>query len=89
MTFWWRIDFVAYKGRPAQQQVFAIQFFLAIKCLLNLFLRQAMGMTQSLLKLAGLDWAVPDTEPFRTMRSRTTGFSDSKQSRLVRLCFFL
>jgi hypothetical protein len=31
-----------------------------MKCLFNLPLRQAMGMTQSLLRLAGLDWPVPD-----------------------------
>lgn len=38
----------------------AIQFCLTIKGLFNLALRQAMGMAQSLLKLAGLDWQVPD-----------------------------
>jgi hypothetical protein len=38
----------------------AIQFCLTIKCLFNLTLRQAIGMAQSLLKLAGLDWGVPD-----------------------------
>jgi hypothetical protein len=38
----------------------AIQFCLTIKCLFNLPLRQAMGMAQSLLELAGLDWRVPD-----------------------------
>jgi hypothetical protein len=38
----------------------AIQFCLTIKSLFNLALRQAMGIAQSLLKLAGLDWQVPD-----------------------------
>jgi hypothetical protein len=38
----------------------ASQFCLTIKGLFNLALRQAVGMTQSLLKLAGLDWEVPD-----------------------------
>ena len=38
----------------------AIQFCLTMKSLFNLPLRQAMGMTQSLLRLAGLDWQVPD-----------------------------
>ena len=38
----------------------AIQFCLSIKCLFNLPLRQAMGMAQSLLRLAGLHWPVPD-----------------------------
>jgi hypothetical protein len=31
-----------------------------MKCLFNLPLRHPMGMTQSLLRLAGLDWPVPD-----------------------------
>jgi hypothetical protein len=33
---------------------------MTIKGLFNLALHQAMGMAQSLLKLAGLDWQVPD-----------------------------
>lgn len=50
-------------GRHGRSQTFgdeAIQFFLSIKCLFNLALRQAMGMAQSQLCLAGLDWPVPD-----------------------------
>lgn len=38
----------------------AIQFCLTIKVLFKLSLRQTTGMVASLLKLAGLDWAVPD-----------------------------
>ena len=56
-----------WRGRPSgkrgRSQTFsdeAIQFCLSIKCLFNLPLRQAMGMVQSLLHLASLDWAVPD-----------------------------
>lgn len=37
-----------------------VQFCLPIKLLFNLALWQAMGMAQSLLTLAGLDWEVPD-----------------------------
>ena len=48
------------RGRSEKFSDQAIQFCLSIKCLFNLPLRQAMGMTQSLLKLAGLDWPVPD-----------------------------
>lgn len=50
-------------GKRGRNQMFsdqAVQFCLSIKCLFNLPLRQAMGMTQSLLKLAGFDWPVPD-----------------------------
>ena len=41
----------------------AIQFCPSIKCLFSLPLCQVMGMTQSLLQLAGLDWPVPDDSP--------------------------
>lgn len=48
------------RGRSRKYSESAIQFCLTIKSLFNLALRQAMGMAQSLLKLAGLDWEVPD-----------------------------
>ncbi|MBK0329766.1 IS5 family transposase [Rhodobacteraceae bacterium F11138] len=50
-------------GRPGRPPVFsdaAIQFCLSIKVLFKLPLRQAAGMVISLLRLAGLDWPVPD-----------------------------
>jgi len=50
-------------GRPGRLAVFsdaAIQFCLSIKILFKLPLRQTAGMVASLLKLAGLDWPVPD-----------------------------
>lgn len=37
------------------------------KGLFNLVLRQAMGTAQSLRKLAGLDWEVPNLSPHRTV----------------------
>lgn len=48
------------RGRTPTFSDAAIQFCLTIKCLFTLALRQAVGMVQSLLKLAGLDWIVPD-----------------------------
>ncbi|MDH2430957.1 IS5 family transposase [Pokkaliibacter sp. MBI-7] len=48
------------RGRTPTFSDAAIQFCLTIKCLYNLALRQAVGMVQSLLKLAGLDWPTPD-----------------------------
>lgn len=48
------------RGRSPTFSDQAIQFCLSIKCLFSLTLRQAMGMTESLLRLAGLDWPVPD-----------------------------
>ena len=38
----------------------AIQFCLTIKALFKLPLRQTTGMVASLLKIADLDWPVPD-----------------------------
>jgi hypothetical protein len=48
------------RGRSPAYSETAIQLCLTIKNLFNLALREAMGMTQSLLELAGLDWQVPD-----------------------------
>lgn len=57
-------------GKRGRQPTFsdaAIQCCLTIKCLFGLALRQATGMVASLLRLAGLDWAVPD---FSTLSRR-------------------
>ena len=48
------------RGRSPKYSEAAVQFCLTVKGLFNLPLRQAMGMTQSLLGLAGLDWQVHD-----------------------------
>ena len=50
-------------GKRGRQQTFSdatIQFCLTVKCLFNLPLRQALGLVQSLLRLAGLPWLAPD-----------------------------
>ncbi len=50
-------------GRPGWSETYseaAIQFCLSIKVLFGLALRQTIGMVASLLKMAGLDWPVPD-----------------------------
>jgi hypothetical protein len=47
-------------GRPPVFSNAAIQFCLSIKVLFKLPLRQTAGMVASLLRLAGLDWPVPD-----------------------------
>ena len=49
--------------RPGRPQTFldaAIQFCLSIKVLFGLALRQAIGMVEGLLRMAQLDWPVPD-----------------------------
>lgn len=52
-----------HEGRPGRPSVFsnaATQFCLPIKVLFKLALRQTAGMVASLLRMAGLDWPVPD-----------------------------
>ena len=56
----WRAPHDGRPGRPAVFSAAAIQFCLSIKVLFKLPLRQAAGMVAALLKLAGLDWPVPD-----------------------------
>ena len=48
------------RGRSPRFSDAAIQFCLSIKCLFGQPLRQTLGMVQSLLRLAKLDWPVPD-----------------------------
>lgn len=48
------------RGRQSQFSDAAIQTCLTIKVLFGLPLRQTTGFVESLLKLVGLDWAVPD-----------------------------
>jgi hypothetical protein len=57
-------------GRPAVFADAAIQFCLTIKVLFRLPLRQTTGMVASLLKLADLDWAVPDDTTLVTLPLR-------------------
>jgi len=47
-------------GRPARFSNSAIELCLTLKALFNLPLRQATGLGAGLLKLADLDWPVPD-----------------------------
>lgn len=66
LTMWLDRDMqwlAAPSGKRGRRQTFsdaAIQFCLSIKCLFGLALRQTLGLVESLLRLAGLDWPVPD-----------------------------
>ena len=66
LTIWldkemqWRAPASGKRGRSQTFSDAAIQFCLTIKCLFSLPLRQTLGMVQSLLKMAGLTWSVPD-----------------------------
>ncbi len=48
------------RGRQQQFSDAAIQACLSLKVLFGMPLRQTTGFVESLLRLAGLDWAVPD-----------------------------
>jgi hypothetical protein len=57
-------------GRRGRQQTYsdaAIQTCLSMKVLFGMALRQTTGFVESLLKLIGLDWVVPD---FSTLSRR-------------------
>lgn len=56
----WQAPRTGKSGRPKKFSDAAIQFCLTIKNLFSLALRQSMGFVESLLKLSGLDWSVPD-----------------------------
>lgn len=56
----WRAPVTGKRGRLPTFTDAAIQFCLTIKCLFGLALRQAIGLLESLLRLAGLDWIVPE-----------------------------
>ena len=60
------------RGRPATFTDAAIQACLTLKALFGLPLRQTTGLVASLLKLAGLDWPVPD---FSTLSRRQKGLN--------------
>ena len=56
----WHAPHEGRTGRPPVFSNAAIQFCLSIQVLFKLPLRQTAGMVASLLRLAGLDWPVPD-----------------------------
>jgi len=55
----WQAQPTGKRGRQQQYSDEAIEFCLMLKALFGLPLRQSMGLVQSVLKLSGLDWAVP------------------------------
>ena len=55
------------RGRQQAYSDAAIQTCLTLKVVFGMALRQTTGFVESLLKLAGLDWSVPD---FSTLSRR-------------------
>lgn len=66
LTIWldrdmqWLAQPTGKRGRCQKFSDAAIQFCLTIKCLFGQPLRQTLGLVESLLGMAGLDWPVPD-----------------------------
>ncbi len=56
----WLAPHEGWPGRPPVFSDAAIQFCLSGKVLFKLPLRQTAGVVESLLRMAGLDWSVPD-----------------------------
>jgi hypothetical protein len=69
LTIWfdpamsWKAAPTGKRGRQPDHSDAAIQFCLTMKLLFGLALRQTTGFVESLLRLLGLDWVVPDFEP--------------------------
>jgi hypothetical protein len=69
LTIWFDPEMAweaAPSGRRGRQQSYsdaAIQTCLTLKVLFGMALRQTTGFVESLLRLIGRDWAVPDFEP--------------------------
>ena len=55
----WQAPPTGKRGRQQQYSDEAIEFCLTLKVLFGLALRQSMGLVESVLKLSGLDWEVP------------------------------
>jgi len=56
----WHAEMSGKRGRPETFSKAAIQTRLTLKVLFGLKLRQTVGLVESLIQMAGLDWPVPD-----------------------------
>ena len=68
-------------GRPPVFSDAAVQFCLMVKVLFGLPLRQTTGMVASIIKMAGLDWPVPDFSTLsRRQRKMTVQITNRRAS---------
>ena len=81
----WRAAPTGKQGRQPTVSDAAIQTCLTLKVLFRLPLRQAIGLVESLLKLADLDWPVPD---FSTLSRRQMNLTVVIPYRGSRACPF-
>ena len=56
----WHAEKSSKRGRPETFSDAAIQTCLTLKALFGLPLRQTVGLVESLIQMAGLDWPIPD-----------------------------
>lgn len=56
----WHAGKTGKRGRPETFSDAAVQVCLTLKVLFGLPLRQTVGLVESLIRMAGLDWPVPD-----------------------------
>jgi len=66
-TMTWEAALTGKRGRQQDYSDAAIQTCLTMKVLFGMALRQTTGFVESLLRLVGLDWAVPN---FSTLSRR-------------------
>lgn len=77
LTIWfdpamtWKAAQTGKRGRQADYSDAAIQTCLTMKVLFGMALRQTTGFVESLLRLIGLDWAVPDFSTLSRRQSET------------------
>lgn len=87
LTLWFDADTTweaAPSGKRGRQQVYsdaAIQTCLTLKVVFGMALRQTTGFVASLLKLAGLDWSVPDYSTL-SRRQKTLDVAIARRSGL-------
>ena len=68
----WHAEKSGKRGRPETFADAAIQTCLTLKVLFGLPLRQTVGLVESLIRLAGLDWPVPDFSTLCRRQARIT-----------------
>ncbi len=56
----WQVEKSGNRGRPNTFSDAAIQTCLMLKVLFGFLLRRTAGLVDSLIRMAGLDWSVPD-----------------------------
>jgi hypothetical protein len=69
----WQARQTGKRGRPETFSDAAVQVCLTLKVLFGLPLRQTVGLVESLIRMAGLDWPVPDYSTLCRRQARIGG----------------